>query len=456
MKKIIVLIMSALLIFSLTACGGSKRNSEEVFVTIGESGLGSTWITHLAEEFEKKEGIKVNVYVDPQSDSSLVENIKLGKNLDDLYMSSNTFDWMRWANNGDIVDLTELFQETDSTGVKLEDKVMDGVRKLGIFNGKRYIAPALYSPTGFVYNKDVLKKLGYETFPEDLETFEQLCTDIINDDTLVVDGEKVMPLSWGGKVVYMQYVYKTFWSQLDYEKFNAFFMQDDRTGPVRDLFINDATVGAMEAVKRVLRPEGNKSATSISGVLEMDHIDAQTAFLNGYSVICPTGAWFENEMRSLITDETFDYGFARFPVVDKEKEPTILINTPGEFFVIPTKSANPEGAKKFLKFMLDEENLIYMHSQTQIPFSYKYDKSKLTLTDWGKSVNDAMSVKHAIAGSDMPLYRVGALNGWFKGNDPVLMLAQNKVQDIRTEIFEVSFGLYQASWPDYVFNLGGL
>ncbi len=453
MKKaalVLAVIMSCL---CFTACdvlgGGNKKRDGEIYVTIAEAGIGVKWLETLALDYEEETGVVVNIYADPNLDSSIVQNMSIQKNLDDLYMTWNTYDWVKWSAQGKVAEITDIFEEEDDNGECLEERMLDEVRSHGIWDEKRYIAPFMYPPMGFVYNADILSSLGYDSFPDTWDSLITLCGDI-NKAKLTKNGKLVKPFSWGGVTRDLFPLYKSLWGMADPDEFYAFFLQNDTLGPKRELYVNDSMEKALDAIMKLLDAKNGVSANSVEGATGMNNIDAQTAFLNGYSLFCFTGSWFEGEMSSLITDRTFNFEFAPVPKLSGVTETYVLRNVPGEYFMIPSASANVDEAKEFLKFMFREDNLIKIHDHLQTPLAYDYDTTKVKLTDWGRSVINGSTGTSLIAASDAPFYRAGALSGWFRATDPFQTMLQGTVTNIRNDILVPNFERYQRDWANLI------
>lgn len=200
--------------------------------------------------------------------------------------------------------------------------------------------------------------------------------------------------------------YKTLWAQTDYEKYSAYFNQSGDLD--KSLFVNDATKKALEALYDLIDPVGGKSTTSVPQMLTTKHTDGYESFLRGEALMCFAGSWFESEERANISDDTFRYRFAPVPALDGN-EINVNINYPTEYFFIPKNSENTEKAKKFLKYIFKEDNLVKMHNALQTPLAFEYDTSSLNLTDWGKDVQNMMNYKKTVSGSTSLNYLLGGL-----------------------------------------------
>lgn len=176
MKKKVFLFVLPLVFGSLVACGGSNSNPDgpvvdptkvTIKVSTLDLGFGDTWLRNIASRYETlhkddKYGDKVGVQVIVNSDTnSLSPND--GSNIlsddTDVYFREN-MNIKRLINDGALLDLTSVFNETNSYDNKtISSKISEDDLKLySDNNGKIYGGPSTSGSYGIVYNKDVFSK----------------------------------------------------------------------------------------------------------------------------------------------------------------------------------------------------------------------------------------------------------------------------------------------------------
>lgn len=452
-KKFIPLLSIFLVLLVASSCGGgtSGGNGDEINVCIIEAGIGEEWLSLMADLYYEETGTTVNYYTDIGLDGNLKQSMGVGSAEEDLYLAPNTYDWISWVADDKVEPLTDIAAKKYEDGTTIESKIKEEIAPLGIVKGERYIIQLTYAPTGFVYNADLLQSLGYEEFPDTWNGLLQLCDDVLAAEK-TVNGRKVMPFVWGTNTMFD--LYKTLWAQGDYEKFRAYFAQDGAS-PDEELFLSQERLTALEAIYDLLAPDADYSTTSVTGMLGEAHLVAQEAFLQGYAAFCFSGAWFEEEMHSIIDDSTFTYSFADVPALEGNAI-AVNINYPTEYFFIPSSASNPEGAKDFLYFMLREDNLIKIHQAMQTPLAFEYDTTRVEYTRWGKECQEvAENPEHRkiIAGASTTRYLSGGIRPEFMSRDPFTLMCQGngtdkkgiKRENLNTLLIE-NLGKFRDSW----------
>ncbi len=418
MKKLAALLLALFTLIGVAGCTttGGGGNSNQLFVTIWLAGFGEEWIQEMASDFEAETGIDVDVYADASVTTGITQAFGLDKadNYDDLYFAPVTNEWLSWAASGKMADLSSAMATPER----------EGYEKLGVYEGKKYVMNFAHAPIGFVYNHDYLTELGYESFPSTWDGLIEYCN-AINGSDLTCNGQKVKPFSYGGTVSDINNLFKCLWAQGNGgEDFRLFFSQNS-TSPVRDAYVNDSILGAMNALYDLLAPTGDAgegyASNAVSGCASMNNVQSETSFLNGYSAFTISGSWFLNEVSSTIEGSDVDFRFANIPNIDAdEKEMTAVMNVPAEVFFVPEKAYHKDNAIEFLKFLTREDNLVRMHQMLNTPLAYRYDMSEEEendLSDWGKQVNAVVENSRCeLPASDSLYFWAGALNAPFRAS----------------------------------------
>ena len=390
-------------------------------ITAIDKGLGTDWLKDAARVFNKGTGASIAVKADEQLNERLASVVSTD-NCSDIYFSfSAELQWIEWALSDAIVPLTDI---NDSLSYRNEQYA-----KLGVYEDVRYIMPYVYSPTGFVYNEEYIKEIPSHgeftqgTFPTTWQGLLDMCYSINNNWKKTALGQQVVPMSWGASVDDMNYIFKGLWAQVDYEGFNNYYSQEYRASVNNDenksLLVNDSTVKVLDSIAALLNPQQNASGkyyptNSFSDSLGHSNRDAQQKFLNGLSVFCISGAWFENEMSEQIEDEELDfYRFASAPIINEGGKSTVFINAPSEYFMVTAKGKNhnQQLAKAFLTYMASEDATRLFHAATGVPCSLTYKTPADALSEFAKGVaNVTDNSVHAIAGSNQLPSLSGAIH----------------------------------------------
>jgi len=469
-KKIISLFLSLCALFALISCGIQTNESEQVGgvpltgkelkVSVLDKGYGTEWIKSLALAYKRETGTVVSI----KSSTSLNEQVGIqltsGEKASDIYFSfTSQMEWMEWAVSKDIVELDDVVEDSQFRN--------GNVSKLGIYDGHRYYLPLTYSPTGIVYNSEYLKELGYSEFPTTWNGLMQLCRDCCDKKLKSsYTGNTVAPFSWAGGTGDLIYLFRTLWAQCDYEGFNAYFAQSDIDGITNDsnksLLVNKNTEFVFDKIKELLDPvKGSNGAYypyySVNNVTKMDNIEAQTCFLEGDALFIVTGSWFENEMKEEIEAYSdTEYAFTAIPKIAENNNSNCDINLPGENFFVSSNGINNdvEESKKFLRFILKPENLIKTHNAYESPLCYKYDETKLNLSEWGKQIKKVTDeYKGTFGASDSKVFICGALNlnlNSYFTNMATASVAGSVDYTSSTSMLENLYRNQKASWENAV------
>ena len=481
--KLLCVLLTVLLVFTFVSCnntGNGDNSSEESAVTSEEKkkfeetygnwegqalevtaldkGLGTEWLKDAARTFNKGTGSKITVKADEQLAERLATVVPTDGCSDIYFSFSAELQWIEWALAGNIESLADI---SDHISYRSEQYA-----KLGVYNDTRYIMPYVYPPTGFVYNEEYINEIpSYGeftkgTFPTSWQGLLDMCYSINNNWKKTALGQQVVPLSWGASVDDMAYIFKGLWAQVDPDGFNAYWNQPYIASVQNDenksLLVNDKTVKVMDAIASLLNPQKNAQnkyypANSFSDSLGHSNRDAQQKFLNGLSVFCVSGAWFETEMKEQIEDEEISfYRFTAAPLLDASAKPTVFINSPSEYFMVTTKgkNKNPALAKPFLKYMASENAASVFHATTGVPSAMVYRSPSDSLGKFAKDVDSILSTGvSAIAGSDQLPSLSGAIR--LNTNTTFQKLATSeKSTALSTSLLEDLYSKQKADWAD--------
>lgn len=478
MKKIIALVLMLILACSFVACGENdgpggelsdteKKNFVEVYgdwtdsaleITLIDKGLGTQWLKDAAITFNRGTGSKISVKADEQLNERLASVVS-SLNCSDIYFSfSSELQWIEWGLSGQIVPLTDI---QDDFTYRNEQ-----VGKLGVYEEERYTMPYTYSPTGFVYNEEYINEIPSNgefttgTFPTTWQGLLDMCESINTKWSKTALGQKVVPMSWGATVDDFSYIFKGLWAQVDPDGFYNYYNQPYRASVSNDenksLLVNDSTISVLENIAKLLNPQTNAKgdyypANSFSDSLGHSNREAEQKFLNGLSVFCVSGAWFETEMQEQIEDEEISfYRFASAPIINEGSKETVFINTPAEYFMVAAngKNHNYALAKAFLRYMASESATRIFHASTGVPCALTYKTPTDSLSAFAKEVAEITDrAQHAIAASDQLPSLSGAIGLSTAQLFQTLATSPRSTEKCRT-LLEDLYEIQKADWKD--------
>ena len=159
-------LVSVMTLGTLTACGSSDSGSDSgsesgdgttLKVAAFEGGNGTQIWEDIAAAFEEEnEGVTVELEMSSQLDQDLTKEIRNGDVPDVVYYNlgqESGFTETMLKENA-IADITDVFD--DELKGKLLDGILDGTDAQPYADGKIYLAPIFYTPTGFWYNKNLI------------------------------------------------------------------------------------------------------------------------------------------------------------------------------------------------------------------------------------------------------------------------------------------------------------
>ena len=102
----------------LVGCSGKRTG--DLFVTVYDGGYGTDWIKQVAEDYEKKTGIKVTW----SADQTILDRLstELDAPQSDIYMSHD-ITWQGYAEQGLLEELDDLYaSEVEGTGKTFKER----------------------------------------------------------------------------------------------------------------------------------------------------------------------------------------------------------------------------------------------------------------------------------------------------------------------------------------------
>ena len=467
--RLLAMLLIVTTVFGMAACGPGGRSGDSIYISASLAGYRRQWLDGVAEKYTEETGVEVHIDWDSSLTTSYSETFKTGYNLSDIYyinISGGSSEFVMYL-KGQIVSLNDVFAKDNGTGKTIEESIEDGFEGAGVYNGNRF---AIYTMAGYdclIYNPDILTRAGWnKPFPSTVDGLIEMFEAINKAELKATDGTEIKPFVYTGVYSSISHMFDAFEAQYGgVEEYNQFYHNSDKTGPNTANYSKKATEVAFQNMKKIMAVNTDGIPKYVlPGSAGMTHTEAQTAFLNGYAAVCTTGTWFETEMSQIIdandkyeiapfplaADEDGSYGAAENYLIDPDGEKTpenmykyIGTSFAGSPFIVPSAAQNIEGAKDFLAFMLQEENIRYMHEQTGNALRFEYDKTNLALSDWAQKIvaNDQIT-RVGVQGASNPLYFVGALGSW--RSEVWTGLASNANFDYRaamqTRLGDVNYG----------------
>lgn len=427
-KRVLALICSGVMLFSLAACGGGEQYDKEVIddstdtlsgtvnIRLLETGYGTAWLDGVAAAFNRKyPDVKIKI-------NGSVERLQV---FGEITGKSDKYDiiMFEYALN-DYIDCLEPIDDVYSYTNKGESKtVADKLIPLYLdylnVKGHYYQIPSFVGAYGFVYNSDYI----YDNeIPVTTDELLNTCKNLKSS---------IKPIIFSGETGtgYWDFIYCTWFAQYEgREVYNAALHGKSKNESGEYVF-NPATsyleggLKAMQVCEDLLWYDNGYIHPNSTGY---QFKFAQREFLKGQAAIMYNGSWLMNEMQVLFPDGTdSDFKMMKVPVISaiREKCPTIAddrelaaliraidngetalsgngydvsaedfatVNDARSFYyagaeaataVVPVNAKNKNLAKRFLSFMYSEDGIMaHAEAKTGNVLPVKSSEFKRALT----------------------------------------------------------------------------
>lgn len=353
-------ILSALIATTLFAgCGNSsstdsaKESSTTVNTDPGEEKVlkiaaleGGRGVAHwekLVENFEEShEGVKVELTTASNLEEVIRPQIQGGNIPDLIYLATGRPEALTetFINEQALHDLTNVMNMTvPGESVKVKDKILDGFLDTSSTSpygdGKTYLAPLFYSPTGLFYNKGLFEEKGYDV-PKTWDEFFAL------GDKAKADGiylfayptagyfDSAMPamLAASGGI-------EGFNKAMNYEE--GFWTSEEAT----------RVLETFEKLKDYTEPSVVANANGDN------YKKNQQLILDNKALFLPNGDWLPGEMADAPRADGFEWGFTAYPAYEEGGD--MYSYNFFEQMYIPAEASNIELAEEFMAYLYSDE-----------------------------------------------------------------------------------------------------
>lgn len=325
-----------------------------------DGGYGTEHWRAVAEKFEENNpGVTVELTLEKNIEEVLRPQIQAMNVPDLMYVSVGREGMMTETliKENAVMDITDfLDMEVPGEGVTVGEKIIPGFTDTLITNpygdGKTYLAPLFYGPTGLFYNRTLFGADGEYEMPE---TFEQLFA--LNEEA-TANGSALFTYPTTGY-------------------FDAFFFA----------LVNE--VGGAEVFNKAMTfdvdtwkgPEMTKVFETIGELVSYNHVDTvsqannegftknQQLVLDNKALFIPNGTWLPGEMKDAPRADGFEWGFTALPAVEEGGDRYSY--TFFEQMYIPEGAKEAELAKEFMAYMYSDEaaKLIYDNAGAVMPIT---------------------------------------------------------------------------------------
>lgn len=361
MKKILSLAITAALTLSLAACGGSsesasgtstdssdtKANSGEtrtLKLAALETAYGADVWKEITAAFEKATpGVKVETTIDKNIEDVIGPGMKSGDFPDVIHLATGQVKGLTetFVKDNNLTDLTDVLSMTvPGEDVTVKDKLIPGFIDTTITNpyndGKTYLMPMFYSPTGLFYNAGLFEQKGWEV-PTTWDEMWAL------GDKVKAEGISLFAYPMPG-------YFDSFFYALLNEVGGADFF-NKATSYTEGIWETSEAQQAFDLISKLTTTYTEKTVPANAN--KDNFTKNQQLILDNKALFMPNGTWVVGEMSKAPRADGFKWGFTALPALKEGGDRYSY--TFFEQIWVPAKAENADLAKQFIAYLYSDE-----------------------------------------------------------------------------------------------------
>ena len=351
-KLMALALVSAMATSMLAGCGSSDdsgkdsgkdadKGSEETVLKVAafEGGNGTQIWEDIAKAFEEShDGVKVELEMSPELDKDLTKAIQNGDVPDVVYYNlgqpSGFTETM--LKEEAIADISDVFD--DELKDKMLDGILDGTDAQPYGDGKIYLAPIFYTPTGFWYNATLVGEGKQYEIPTTWDEFFAL------GEQAKKDGHALFTFPTTGYFDATNYAMLAQAGGLDF--YNDALKYDANT------WTSDEGKKVLDTVAKLVGKDYTQEDTVSNANADGGFKINQQNVIDGKALFMPNGNWVIGEMAAS-TPEDYEWGMMGVPKWSEDESQSVYTFT--EQMWVPADAPNMDLAKEFVKFMYSDE-----------------------------------------------------------------------------------------------------
>ena len=351
-KLMALALVSAMATSMLAGCGSSDdsgkdsgkdadKGSEETVLKVAafEGGNGTQIWEDIAKAFEEShDGVKVELEMSPELDKDLTKAIQNGDVPDVVYYNlgqpSGFTETM--LKEEAIADISDVFD--DELKDKMLDGILDGTDAQPYGDGKIYLAPIFYTPTGFWYNATLVGEGKQYEIPTTWDEFFAL------GEQAKKDGHSLFTFPTTGYFDATIYAMLAQAGGLDF--YNDALKYDANT------WTSDEGKKVLDTVAKLVGKDYTQEDTVSNANADGGFKINQQNVIDGKALFMPNGNWVIGEMAAS-TPADYEWGMMGVPKWSEDESQSVYTFT--EQMWVPADAPNMDLAKEFVKFMYSDE-----------------------------------------------------------------------------------------------------
>ena len=319
----------------------ADKGSEETVLKVAafEGGNGTQIWEDIAKAFEEShDGVKVELEMSPELDKDLTKAIQNGDVPDVVYYNlgqpSGFTETM--LKEEAIADISDVFD--DELKDKMLDGILDGTDAQPYGDGKIYLAPIFYTPTGFWYNATLVGEGKQYEIPTTWDEFFAL------GEQAKKDGHALFTFPTTGYFDATIYAMLAQAGGLDF--YNDALKYDANT------WTSDEGKKVLDTVAKLVGKDYTQEDTVSNANADGGFKINQQNVIDGKALFMPNGNWVIGEMAAS-TPADYEWGMMGVPKWSEDESQSVYTFT--EQMWVPADAPNMDLAKEFVKFMYSDE-----------------------------------------------------------------------------------------------------
>ena len=348
MKKVTALLLTVAMAATMLAGCGSKEEKAEGKKEDGktvlkfaafEGGNGAEIWKNIEKAFEEEhKDVDVELHLSSELDKDLQKDFKNGNVPDVVYYNlgqeSGFVETM--LKEKAIADISDVFD--DELKGKLVGGITENAAAQPYGDGKVYLAPIIYIPTGLWYNKDLFEGANKKyDLPTTWDEFFAL------GDKAKADGISLFTYPQSGYFDATMYQMLAQAGGIDF--YNKAVNYDEKT------WTSEEGKKVVDTIAKLASPDYIQADTVANANSDGGFKINQQNVIDGKALFMPNGNWVIGEMANS-TPEGFNWGMMAPPKFNADEDNYIYTFT--EQMWIPADAENMDLAKEFVKFMYSD------------------------------------------------------------------------------------------------------
>lgn len=358
-KKLVAMaLVSTMTLSGLAACGDTKeeksakeetgkeegKETEEGKQTLKlaafKGGNGEKIWEDIAAAFEEEKGVEVELEMSSELDKDLTKSIQKGEFPDVVYynLGQKSGFTETMLKEGAVADISDVFADEELKS-RLLDGITDGTDAQPFADGKIYLAPIFYTPTGFWYNKNLFEGENKKyDLPTTWEEFFAL------GDAAKADGVALFTFPQSG------YLDATMYSMLAQAGGTEFYQKAIKYD--KDTWTSETGKKVLDTLGKLVSADYTEKDTVANANADGGFKINQQNVIDNKALFMPNGNWVIGEMADAPRADGFEWGFTALPAVEKDGERASY--TFLEQIWMPSSAEHKDLGKEFIAYMYSD------------------------------------------------------------------------------------------------------